>query len=726
MVEQKPSLCRLCIAHCGVMVTVDDGIPVKVDGDPDNPMFKGYTCPKGRALAEMHTHENRLLNSVKQEADGSSGTIPVETAMDEIAEKIRTLVAEHGPRSVAVYTGTNSLPYPLAGGMGNSFMRALGSPMFFTSNTIDQPGKQIAASCHGHWLGGDVDFEQADVWMLVGANPIISKSAGIPGQNPAQQLKEAIKRGMKLVVIDPRVSDVARKATLHIQPRPGEDSTILAGIIRVIIKQGLQDQAFIDQHVDGFEALCQQVETFTPEYVAERADIPAEQLIEAAQLFASGKGAVNTGTGSSFPMHANVLEYLALSLNTLCGKYPRAGELVNRPNGMLPAFTPKAQAFPPYKGWGYGERLRVRNLTDAACGMPTAALADEILLEGEGQVKALICIGGNPLAAWPDQKKSLAAIEKLELLVTLDVEMSNTSRKADYAIATKMTLETPGMSQGGEMIKYFGNGIGFPAAYGQYSPRIVEPPKGSDLIEEWEFFFGLAQRLELDMLYVVYYGFSKFMEADPILIPMDRNNKPTTEEMFEKMCATARIPFADVVAHPHGKIFPSEEVIQPQEADCDAKLNVGNETMLAELAGIAAEDFRSAQNDSNFPFRMIPRRSNNFVNSSARHIDKLNHGKTYNPAYMHPDDIAALRINNGDSVHIATQYDGINAVVEADETLRRGLVAMTHAYGGLPDEDDQYLTLGSNTGRLVRSEVDYDPITGMPRMGNIPVAVSAL
>ncbi|MDH3995007.1 MAG: molybdopterin-dependent oxidoreductase, partial [Gammaproteobacteria bacterium] len=245
MSKVVPTVCRLCIAHCGVLATVEDDNGrrkvTQVTGDPDNPLFKGYTCPKGRALPELHNHEGRLLRSMKRQPDGTYIPVSGATAAIEVAERIRTIVQRHGPRAVACYVGTPNAGQPTAASMGSAFLRALGSRMFFTSNTIDQPGKQVAMALHGKWLGGEPDFEQADAWLLVGNNPIISKSAGIPGHNPAQKLKEANARGMQLIVIDPRVSDSARKAAIHLQCRPGEDHAILAGMIRVIITENLSD-----------------------------------------------------------------------------------------------------------------------------------------------------------------------------------------------------------------------------------------------------------------------------------------------------------------------------------------------------------------------------------------------------------------------------------------------------------------------------------------------------
>jgi anaerobic selenocysteine-containing dehydrogenase len=726
----RPGICRICSAHCGVLATVSDGKLIKVTGDPDNPMFKGYTCNKGRALPEIHNSPQRLLHSQKRRPDGTYGRIDAQRAMDEIAAKLQDLIETHGPRSVALYLGTNGLPYPASALMANAFIRAIESPMFFTANTIDQPGKQIALAAHGHWLGGDIDFHEADSWMLVGTNPLVSKAIGIPGQNPAQNLRSALSRGMKLIVIDPRRSQTAARAAIHIQPRPGEDVAILAGMINVIIGEKLCDTAFLDENVDGFDDLARAVSDFTPEYVAERADIPEQQLVDAARLFATygtRPGMVNAGTGANFAMHGNLLEYLCLCLTTICGRWQRTGQRVTRPNTLMPAFTAKAQPHPPYEGWGYGERLRVRGLTDAVCGMPTAALADEILLEGEGQVKALICIGGNPLAAWPDQRKTLRALENLDLLVTLDTEMSLTSRLADYVIAPKMQMETPAMTQGSELIKYYTSGTGIPAAYGQYAPRLVDPPAGSDLTEEWEFFLGLAKRMKLDLWFVNFFGGGggRFMESPPVVVNFNGDTEMTTEALFAQMCSTSRIPLDEVSSYPHGHIFDVDAVVEERDPDCVAKLDVGNGYMLNELAETRAENSRSARSDCEYPLRLIPRRHGSFMNSSGTNLAKLNRGKPFNPAYMHPDAMSALGLQTGDLVTVASPHDSIPSVLEADETLRIDVIAMHHAFGGLPAEDSEVRDRGSNVGRLVPTDVDYDPITGMPRQGNIPVRVTA-
>ena len=221
MSEIRPNICRLCTAFCPLLVEVEDGRPVKVTGDPSNSLYHGYTCPKGRALAEQHNSPHRLLHSLKREADGSRHRIHPEHAMDEIAAKIAAIVERHGPRSVAMYFGTGTLPYPVTMPAARSWLRGLGSPMFFTPGAIDQPGKSIAMALHGGWQANEQTFEDSDTYLLVGMNPVISKCHGLLGQNPGRKLKEANERGMKLIVIDPRRTETAERAALHLRVRPG-------------------------------------------------------------------------------------------------------------------------------------------------------------------------------------------------------------------------------------------------------------------------------------------------------------------------------------------------------------------------------------------------------------------------------------------------------------------------------------------------------------------------
>ncbi len=726
----KNGICRLCPAYCQILAHVEDGTLSKVTGDPDSPLFKGYTCPKGRALPEQHNGSHRLLSSRKRNSENAFEDIGSNAALNEIAEQLQAIIAEHGPRSVAIYAGTGQLSCGVAASVAVSFLTALGSPMHFTSSTIDQPGKAIAMAAHGLWAGGELDFATADTWLIVGANPVISKASGAPAHNPGQRLKEAQERGLKLIVIDPRKTETAKRAAIHLQAKPGEDPTILAGLLHIIIAEGLYDAEFVRDNVDGFEDLKASVAAFAPEYVAKRADVPVEQLLDAARTYASavGKpgrgGAVTQCTGPNMSLHGSLSEYLGYSLMSVCGYWSREGDAVVKPNVLAPAFEAKAQAMPPYQGWDYPEKMRIRGLAKTASGMPTAALADEMLLEGDGQVKALICLAGNPMAAWPDQEKTYRALSQLDLLVCLDYRMSETAQLSDYVIAPRLSLETPATTLLAENNKHYGYGLGFYEPYASYAPAVVEPPPESDVIEEWEFFYGLAQRMGLGLFVASQAGWDQFNEAPITFEMLDMENKPTTDDLHRYLTQHSRVPLDEVKQFANGNIFDIQETVQPKDPDCEARLCVGNGMMLDELQEVVAEFEAEQDRAPGFPLRLICRRHNHVVNSVGREIGKLSK-KPFNPAFMHPEDIAELQLTEGDVVKITSEHSSIEGIVESDTTLRRGLVSMAHAYGGLPGPDDgRVRELGSNTGRLVSTEARYDRVTGIPLMSNIPVKVS--
>jgi anaerobic selenocysteine-containing dehydrogenase len=729
--ETHPSICRFCHANCGILVSVENGRAVRVTGDPENPAYFGFTCAKGRQLPEQHAHRDRLLHSQKRLPGGETVAIPSESAMDEIAERISEIVREHGPRSVALYVGTYSGPHPASIPAAVGWMIGLGSRMVFTSSAIDQPGKHVANAIHGRWLGGSHVFDESDVWLLIGNNPLISMSGGIPPANPGRRLREARKRGMKLIVIDPRRTEVARFADVFLQPKAGEDPTLLAAMLHVVIREELYDAAFAEDFVSGFEALEQAVADFTPDYAAQRAGVAASEIELAARTFARGRrGCGVAGTGPNMAPHGNLTEYLLLSLNTICGRWRRQGEAVANPGALLPRATPKAQALGPRPGWGRGESLRSRDLVNSAAGLPTAGLSDEILFEGEGRIRALVCVGSNPVAAWPDQLKTLRAMQALDLLVTLDMKMSATSKLADYVIAPKLSLEVPGLSLSSEAIEQTYVAMGYSEPYAQYSPAIVSPPAGADVLEEWEFFHGLAQRMGFPLHCHPIRAETGVLREPRESVAVDMQERPTTDALFEAMMSASRVPLAELKRHPHGHIFDDERIeVAPADPDATDRLDVGNPDMLAELREVrdarnADADDTDDADDASRPFRLISRRMPNVYNSSGRDIAALMKDRPFNPAFLHPDDLADLGLSSGDLIEIASAHGKILGIATAASELRRGVLSMAHCFGDTPDLDSAVRQIGSNTGRLVDNERNFDPHTGIPRMSAIPVAIT--
>ncbi len=725
MTEIKPSFCRSCMAFCPIMVTIEDGRVVKVVGDSEAPLFEGYSCPKGRALPEQHNHPERLLHSVKRHADGQFRKVANDVAIVEIQQIIEQLLKQYGPRSIAMYFGTGIVGNPVGATLAQSWLTELGSPMSFNASTIDKPGNYLAPAFHGSWIAGPPTFESADTWMIVGANPVISRCGGVSSINPAKQLKDGEKRGVKLIVIDPCATQTANRAYIHLQARPGEDPTLLAGMIYIIINEKLYDKDFVNRFTKGFAELKQHVSVYTPDYVAERAGVAKEQLIRAARTFAGGKrGGVFCGTGPSFSTHSILTNYLSLCLNTLCGYWLREGEPVLKLNVLLPGYQAKAQPYPPYSPiLKEGEKLRVYNLQQGAHGMPTAALADEILLDGNGQVKALFCLGGNPLMAWPDQKKAYEAMKSLDLLVVFDVEMNATAELADYVIASPLALECPGTTQPMESLKYLSPTRGLEVPWGQYTPAIVEPPHGSEVMDEREFFFRLAQQMGFNLKIGMSYGLGGHNETPGWSVPLDMSRLPSSDDIIDIQCRGSRIALEEIKQHPHGNVFPgNEEKVQSADQDCTAKLELGDPVMMQDLLQVYEKDFKGLHFSDDYPFLLTSRRINNVNNSTGRTNPKLSSKKPYNPAFMHPGDLQKLHLRNGDIITLESRHDSVKAIVESDNTVRPGVVSIAHCFGRNPNEEENPLLYGANTSKLVDMK-EFDPISGIPRMSALPVSI---
>ena len=705
MVETKKSFCRFCHAFCAIEVDVEDNKVIEVRGDTSDPIYGGYTCIKGRHLPDQHNHPDRLRTSLKRMPDGSFQPIPSEQALDEIAEKLRSIIDEHGPRSVASYNGTYAFCNAITLSVTRAWHAGIESPSYYTSVTIDQPAKAIAASRAGTWMGGSQNFETADVAMLIGNNPVVSMFGGIPPFNPWKRLRDAQKRGLKLIVIDPRETDVAKRADLYLQVRPGEDPTLLAGIVRVMFEEGLVDGDFLAGNVAHVEDLRQAVDSFTLDYVEERTGVAAALVERAARMFAEAqRGVASSGTGANMSPHPNLTEHFVQTLNTLCGRHLREGEVVPNPGVIGPERPWLAQANPPNPAWGKGEPSRVRGLGEVFGEMPTAALSDEIITPGEGRVRALISVGGNPVGAWPDQLKTIEAMKHLDLNVSIDIKMSQTAKTADYVIAPKLSLERPDLTVLTDSW--------YPVPYAHYTPAMVEAE--DDVMEEWEFFWGIAQRLGTDI------------NLAGGLMPMDE--KPSTDDVLDLITAKSRIPLDEVRAIDGGGIFERETVhVGAKAAGTDARLDAAPPDLVEEIAEVREQPIVEGAGylpGEDFSHRLISRRMREFYNSSGRDIAGLTarDGGT-NPAFMNPRDGEAFGIEDGAIIEIESSRATILGVAAFADDVPSGVISMAHSWGDVPETDQDVRNIGGSTNRLVNNEEAYDPITGMARQSAIPVNI---
>ncbi len=699
----QPTFCRFCHANCAMLADIEDGRVVAVRGDPDDALYHGYTCIKGRQLAEAHNHETRLCHHMKR-TDGGLAPVAPGAAFDEIAARLQEIVAQHGPHSVAVYSGTYAFQNSAAMFTAHAFAKGIGTRNYFTSVTLDQPAKVYTTLRMGHWGGGPQPFSSADALLVVGNNAIVSHYGPVGGVSPfspSRTLQDAKARGMKLVVIDPRTTEVARHADVHLAVKPGEDVTLLAAIINIILSEGRFDQAFCQQHVDGLDALRAAVAGVTPEMAAARAGVSADGIVSAARIFADAKrGIASSGTGPEMSGDGTLIEYLLASLNIICGRFVREGEPASPPRVFTAQSPRHAGVNAPMKLWGDGfPASRFRGLTQLGEEMPCNVLADEILTPGAGQIRALIVVGGNPVVAFPNQDKMVAAMQALDLLVCIDIRESETARHADYVLAPAMCLERDDITNLSEWWHE--------TPYARYTRALVAPP--GDAIDEWEMFWEIARRMNVPL---------RFAGGEASL-----DVRPTKTQILDLIAHGCLVPPSQVRADtPDGRAIVYADlapmVTPPPAGAADPQFTLTPDAVIADLTARLA-----MAPAAGLDFRLSSRRTKHVFNSSGHQYAALQKQGTTNYAHMNPDDMARLGIGEAATIRISGVAGQVYGVAKPSPDVRPGVISMAHAFGDFDTGLAGVRARGNSTNRLVDETSGYDPITGQSRQSAIPVRV---
>lgn len=714
IVETHKTFCRVCHAACPLEIKVADrNTVIAVSGDRDDPLFGGYTCIKGRQLGDQHHHSDRVRATLRRAAVGFEA-ISSSVALDEIARTIARIVGEHGPRAVASYTGTGAFQNSTSVAVTSAWHAGFGSPSMYTSITIDQPAHRAAGLRMGTWEAGWDNFTDANVSLAVGYNPLVSSygpAGGLQGTNPFVALRQARERGMKLIVIDPRRTELASAANVWLQVQPGEDTVVLAAMIRHILANKLFDQVFCERHVDGVAELARAVDGYSLDYAANRARVSSNDIAVAAEMFATGpRGSAGTGTGPNMAPHSMLTEHLTLALNVLCGRVRQPGDWFENGSFLVAGGTRCARVIAPSDPTP-GAEHRMHGLSGMAGEMLTSRLADEILTPGAGQVRALIVAGGNPVVAFPDQAKTEAALDSLELLVVIDPRMTPTAQRAHYVIAPRLELERADVPHIMDSR--------FPAPYSNYTPAILD--SGDDLLAEWEVFAGIAARNGTQ----IQLAGGSIPHANGVLDPTVDD-----DSILDLVYANARLSMQEMRSN-RGVIHPQNKVLVVDDDSLDgARFDLAPADVVAELEEVlaepsAGETFDALQGNP-FSFRLVSRRMKHVVNSLGRELPGLARVGTTNPAYMHPDDLVQLGLADGDLVQIESKHGAIVGVAAAADDVKRGVVSMSHSWGGASTGPADVRREGVATNRLVSTEEGFDRITGMAVQSAIPVRVRSV
>jgi anaerobic selenocysteine-containing dehydrogenase len=714
MPSTAKTFCRNCQANCGLELTVEGNHIVSMKGDRNHALTRGYFCVKGSMSVQLlGGAEGRLLSSKRRTPQGDYIDVDGDTALDEIAVRLSKIIDTHGPGAVAVYQGTGGYLNTLGYALMKSFVSALKTPNFFTTMTIDQSAKWVALCRIGMMLSGKRTLLESDTILLAGSNPALSHQgypfSPIISSNPLKHLDAFRKRGGRLIVVDPRRTETARRADLHLQIYPGEDATLFAGLLNLIFMGGFSDEAFCARFVTHLDVLRKAVSVYDLDYVSSRTRIPTEELLLAARMYGAGsRRAAASGTGANMGAHSNLSEHLIEVLNTVCGGYRKAGDIVPNPGSLFPQRFVET-ALPPNRTWESGPKCRTSNTGRLLGEFPSALLPQEIMAPGEGRIRALIVFAGNPAMAICDPETTVAALKDLDLLVTVDPRMTETGGLAHYVIAPSLQYERHDLTSIADATHS--------ERFVQYAAPVVEKPAGT--MHDWEFFWGLGSRMGYRLSFK-----HPIIGQDYASIPngldLDMQRKPSPESLIRHLCEQGGVvSFDDLKANPGGlSINGPAVVVQTTPSDNGARLDVCPADVAEELRQLRAE-----QGSARFKYRLATRRLLESLNSAFRDAAPTRSRYPTNAAYMNPTDMQLEGFVDGDAIVIRSEHGEIVGLARADPSIKEGVVSMAHLWGSLEPSSDPSGRTGGHTGRLVSLIGPVETINHMPRQTGIPINV---
>jgi anaerobic selenocysteine-containing dehydrogenase len=660
----RKSFCRICTAMCGLEVELECDKVTRVNGDRDNPLSEGFSCWKGRNAGELHHREDRLLEP-KMRKDGVMATVGWDEALDDLAGKLTRIIAESGPDAVGIFMGGGCYLDNAAYATANSMRKVLGSRSFYSDMSIDVMSKGIV----GEMVAGLGIMPRADIGrcrmvIYVGTNPVVSGGHTSMLNNPAQRLREFTRDG-EVWVLDPRRTETAMKATRHLTPRAGTDYAILANLVRGLLEDGA-DWDYLGKYAQDVDRLRDVVAPYTSEIASQISGVPKDALADfLAAIRRTGKLSVESGTGISLSPAANITAWMSLALMIVTGSLDQEGG-----SWVNPGFFLKLEQMglppAPEEGWrtpGPPSRPELRTVAgEYIC----AALPDEI---ESGNIRALINLSGHILTCMPDAPRFKSALERLEVLMTVEILDNTIANFSTHALPAKDQLERIDVSLAVDP--------SFSEIGAQFTPAVV--PARGDVRSYWWILAELGKRMGMDF----------FPGVDP-------------DTMTD----------ADVVT------LVAQGGRAPIDTSGDANYTLAQDRMFGWILDHAGKmgGFRLAPPDlvaqlaemePPAPLMLISRRQLKQHNSR-----KVPDKKEIPAIYVSPDDAAERGLEEGETATLRGQHGEITGRVKIYATLSRGVLNVPHGWEG------QY-----NVNNMT-SISQLDPITGMAAASNLPVELT--
>jgi anaerobic selenocysteine-containing dehydrogenase len=693
------AICPLCEAACGVEVEVENDRIRAIRGDVDDPMSRGYVCPKASLLADLHNDPDRLRTPIVREGSRWQ-EVSWEIALDRAAHGLTRVRRRHGRNAVGIYYGN-----PVAHNLGLmthglTFVRALRTRNVYSASSADQlPQMLVALRMFGHQTRIPVpDLERTDFILICGANPVVSNGSLMTAPNMRQRLKAIRGRGGRVVVVDPRRTETADVADEHIPIRPGTDALLFAAMLNVLFAEGLTRLDALRDRVHHVDVLADVVRDLPPERTARATGVPAATVRRLAIEFATTERAAAYGrVGLCTQRHGTLASWLLQALNLITGHLDQAG-------GMM-FTTPAVNVIGLLSALGLGGtfdrwRSRVRRLPEFGGDLPIAALADEIETDGEGRVRGLVTMAGNPVLSAPNGRRLDGALATLDFMVSIDPYLNETTRHAHVILPP-----APPLSRGHYPLPLYVFSVRNVA---KYSAAVVRPQASER--HDWEILSELAGRLFV---------------PPPLRMATARCLRALTPERL--IDALLRIgPYGlslkALQRSPHGldlgPLQPRRLAAQLDSAD--RYVDIAPAAFVSEARTQLAAD---ADRDQGSDLVLIGRRQVLSNNSWMHNIDRSLRGPERCTLHVHPDDASRCGLSSGARARLESSAGAITVPIEVTTAMMPGVVSLPHGWGH--DRDGIRLSVAAqHPGACmndVTSESHLDALSGNAAFNGVAV-----
>ncbi len=704
--------CTLCEAHCGILVTVEGERVTRIEGNPEDVLSQGYICPKATAMGGLHHDPDRLRTPVRRVGDRFE-PIGWDAAFREIGQRLRGIRRAHGPSAIAMYLG-NPAAHSSSVLYGALLRAVLLTRNFYTASSIDQFPQEFAA---WRMFGSNVlmpiaDIDRTDRLVILGANPAVSNGSVTTMPDAKQRIRRVRTRGGKVVVIDPRRTETARLADEHIAVRPGGDAYLLLAMLQVLVTENLCDTGVVRARCAGWDELRSVVAEFTPERAAPHAGVDADTIRTLAREHAAARSAVlYARIGVCQQVTGTLTHWLVNTINAVTGN-------LDRPGGQMFATPPvDAARFAKYLPMAHGAWTdRSGRYKSFRSELPVAALADEILTPGPGQVRAMITYAGNPVLSTPQRGRLDAALESLDFFVAVDMYVTETSRHADIILPPISPLEREDVNL---LFPVFSvrNNL-------RYDARVFEP--SAQGLEDWQILARMITEL--------------------VPLPARRFTTRALNGLFERL-SPMRMAALGVAAGPYGVLRRGRKgltIAKVRAASGGVDLGplrprlpslIGTRDRKVHLAPpdfvtaarelLASAHEAPAAGSDGYDLQLIGRRHLRSNNSWLHNVPAMVKGRDRCTALMHPADARERGLTDGEPVTVSSPTGSIVVTLEVSEEIRAGTVAIPHGWGHRePGVGWQVAAAlpGANVN-LLHDPALVDPLSGTSAVNNTWVRV---